>query len=207
MDSPVESSKPVISPEEPPEEQVSEQAGEPPVEQKVEAITLFNTWTDRYCSQPTPFPSKQVLLWNGFLNRSKRSIPAEMKGENPSLYLRYDDNFDTRVDVELEYAKSIGDTSLSLAYLTSDGDEQMQELVGSLSSIHGILYHDESDSQGHSSVPVVRAVQGGVFNGILPYQEAISGEQTFVRLYDLCDERTGKCSADRTDRNSTENRC
>jgi len=139
MDSPVESSKPVISPEEPPEEQVSEQAGEPPVEQNVEAITLSHL--DRQVLfSAYPFPIEAGSAVKQFLEPIEESMPAE-EGENPSLYLRYDDNFDTRVDVELEYAKSIG-YPLSLAYLTSDGDEQMQELVGSLSSIHGILYHD-----------------------------------------------------------------
>ena len=136
MDPPAESSEPVVSPEQPPEEQVPEQTieaeGENVPRSQLDRQVLFSAY---------PFPIEADSAVAQLLEPIEESRPVGEE-ENPSLYLEYEDTFSTRVDVELEYAKSIG-YPLSLAYLTCDGDEQMKELTGSLSSIHGILYHED----------------------------------------------------------------
>ncbi|MBN2859498.1 MAG: hypothetical protein JXK93_04440 [Sphaerochaetaceae bacterium] len=136
MDPPVESSQPAVSSEQPPEEQIREQTiedkGEDVPRSQLDRQVLFSAY---------PFPIETGSAIAQLLEPIGASRPVDEE-ENPSLYLEYDNTFSTRVDVELQYAKSIG-YPLSLASLTCDGDDQMQELTGSLSSIHGILYHED----------------------------------------------------------------
>ncbi len=128
-------SEPVPEPEASPENQVSETRTEEAVE------TVASSPLDRQVLFAAyPFPIEPDSSIAELLEPIPESVPVD-DDQNLSLYLQIDDTFDDRLSEEIEYAKAIG-YPLSLAYLTCDGDEQMEDLTGSLVSLDGIVYHE-----------------------------------------------------------------